>query len=40
MSFHRESTLYLACDKIAFFTSGDQKRFKLWSYQEVCDGLI
>ena len=34
-------TLYLACnDTIALFTSDDQKRFKLWSYQTVCDALI
>ena len=27
-TFHRQSILYLACDdKIAFFTSDDQKRF-------------
>ena len=40
-TFQREGTLYLACyDKIAFFTSDDQKRFKLWSCQNVCDALI
>ena len=40
-TFQRECTLYLACyDKIAFFTSDDQKRFKLWSCQNVCDALI
>ena len=40
-TFQREGTLYLACnDKIAFFTSDYQKRFKLWSCQTVCDALI
>ena len=40
-SFHREGTVYLVCDdKIAFFTSDDQKRFKLWSCQKVCDASI
>ena len=35
-TFQREGTLYLACnDKIAFFNSNDQKRFKLWSGQNV-----
>ena len=38
-TFQREGTLYLAC-KIAFFTSDDQKRFKLWSCQNVCDAFI
>ena len=38
---HREGTLYLACDDIiAFFTSDDRTRFKLWSCQKVCDALI
>ena len=40
-TFHREGTLYLVDDdKIAFFTSDDQKRFKIWSCQKVCDALI
>ena len=40
-TFHRDGTLYLACnDKIAFFSSDDKKRFKLWSCQRVCDGFI
>ena len=39
--FQREGTLYLACNnKIAFFTSDNQKLFKLWSCQNVCDALI
>ena len=40
-TFQREGTLYLACnDKIAFFTSDNQKRFKLWCCHNVCDALI
>ena len=40
-TFQREGTLYLACnDKIAFFASDDQLRFKLWFCQNVCDALI
>ena len=40
-AFQREGTLYLACnDKIAYFTSDDQQRFKLWSCQNVFDALI
>ena len=40
-TFHREGTFDVACDdKIALFTSDDQKRFKLWSCQNVCDALI
>ena len=39
--FHGEGTLYLACDyKIAFFTSDDKNRFKLWSCQKICDALV
>ena len=39
-TFHREGTLYLTFDdKTAFFTSYDQKRFKLWSCQKICDTL-
>ena len=33
--------LYLACDdKITFFTSDYQKRWKLWSCKKVCDASI
>ena len=40
-TFHKEGSLYLASDdKIAFFTSYDQKRFELWSCQKICDTLI
>ena len=40
-TFHRECTLYLACDDtIASFTLDDQKQFKLWSCQKVCDAVI
>ena len=40
-TFQREGTLYFACnDKMAFFTSDDQKRFQHWSCQNVCDALI
>ena len=40
-TFQREGTLYFACnDKITFFTSDDQNRFKLWSCRTVCDALI
>ena len=39
-TFHREGTLYLACDDIiAFFTPDDQKRFKLRSCHKICDAL-
>ena len=27
-------------DRLAFFTSGDTKRYKLWSCQNVCEALI
>ena len=39
---HREGTLYLSCDDkiVSFFTSNDQKRFKLWSCQKVYYALI
>ena len=39
-TFNREGSLYLACnDKIAFFTSEQPKRYKLWSCQKMCDAL-
>ena len=39
-TFNRERSLYLACnDKNAFFTSEQPKRYKLWSYQKMCDAL-
>ena len=32
---------YMACnERQAFFTSGDTKRYKLWSCQNVCEALI
>ena len=40
-TFKREGSPYIACnDRQAFFTSGDTKRYKLWSYQNVCEALI
>ena len=40
-TFNREGSLYLACnDKNAFFTSEQTKRYKLWSCQKMCDGLL
>ena len=39
-TFQREGTLYLACsDKIAFFTSNEQKRFK-WAYRGLTGGFL
>ena len=39
-TFNRERSLYLAGnDKNAFFTSEQPKRYKLWSYQKMCDAL-
>ena len=39
-TFNREGSLYLACnDKNAFFTSEQPKRYKLWSWQKMCDAL-
>ena len=39
-TLNRESSLYLACnEKLAFFTSGQPKRFNLWSCQKACDAL-
>ena len=32
---------YIVCnERQAFFISGDTKRYKLWSYQNVCEALI
>ena len=28
------------CERQAFFTTGDTKRYKLWSCQNVCEALI
>ena len=40
-TFKREDSPYIACnERQAFFTSGDTKRYKLWSCQNVCDALI
>ena len=40
-TFKREGSPYIACnDRQAFFTSGDTKRYKLWSCQNVCEALI
>ena len=37
----RESSPYTACNqRQAFFTSGDTKRYKLWSCQNMCEALI
>ena len=39
-SYKNEGTLYLACnDKKAFFTSTDQRGYKLWSCQNKFDAL-
>ena len=39
-TLNREGSLYLAFnDKNAFFTSGQPKRYKLWSCQKMCDAL-
>ena len=39
--FKREGSPYIACnERQAFFTSGDRKRYKLWSCQNVCEALI
>ena len=38
--FKNEGTRYLACnDKKAFFTSMDHRGYKLWSCQNLCNGL-
>ena len=40
-TFKREGSPYIACnERQAFFTSGDTKRHKLWSCQNVCEALI
>ena len=40
-TFKREDSPYIACnERQAFFTSGDTKRFKLESCQNVCGALI
>ena len=37
----REDSSFLACnERQTFFTSGDTKRYKLWSCQNVCEALI
>ena len=39
--FKREGSPYIACnERQAFFTSGDTKRCKLWSCQNVCQAII
>ena len=39
--FKREGSSYIACnERQAFFTSGDTKRYKLWSCQNVYEALI
>ena len=40
-TFKREGSHYLACnERQVFFTSGDTKRYKLWSCQNVWEALI
>ena len=40
-TFKRDGSPYIACnERQAFFTSGDTKRYKLWSCQNVCEALI
>ena len=40
-TFKREGSPYIACnERQTFFTSEDTKRYKLWSCQNVCEGLI
>ena len=40
-TFQREGSPYIACNEgQAFFTSGDTKRYQLWSCQNVCEALI
>ena len=39
--FEREGSPYISCnERQALFTSGDTKRYKLWSCQKVCGALI
>ena len=40
-TFKREGSPYITCyERQAFLTSGDTKRYKLWSCQNVCEALI
>ena len=40
-TFKREGSPYIACNESqAFFTSGNTKRYKLWSCQNACEALI
>ena len=40
-TFKREGSSCIACnERQAFFTSGDTKRYQLWSCQNVCEALI
>ena len=40
-TFKREGSPYTACnERLAFFTSGDTRRYKLWFCQNVCEALI
>ena len=40
-TFKREGSPYIACnERQAFYTSGDTKRYKLWSCQNVCEASI
>ena len=40
-TFKREGSPYIACnERQAFFTSGNTKRYKIWSCQNVCEALI
>ena len=40
-TFKRKGSPYIACnERQAFFTSGDIKRYKLWSCQNVCEASI
>ena len=39
--FKREGSPYLACnERQYFFTSGNTKRYKLWSCQNMCEALL
>ena len=38
--FHREGSLYIACnDRHAFFSSDAVRNYNLWSCQKVCEAL-
>ena len=40
-TFKRDGSPYIACnERQAFFTSGNTKRYKLWSCQNICEALI